>query len=37
MVFLGKGYYEFIKEGAAVVIYDSNNGIMKNFFDMVRT
>lgn len=32
MVFLGKGYYEFIKEGAAIVIYDSNNGVMKNHF-----
>lgn len=32
IVFLGKGYYEFIKEGAAIVIYDSNNGVMKNHF-----
>lgn len=32
IVFLGKGYYKFIKEGAEVVIYNTNDGSMKNHF-----
>lgn len=32
VVFIGKGYYEFSKEGEAIVIYNSNNGSMINRF-----
>lgn len=32
VVCLGKGYYKFEKEGAAVVIYNANDGSMKNHF-----
>lgn len=36
VTFLGKGYYEFTKEGAAVVIYNSHDGRIKTIFERVR-